>query len=340
MKPWQTALAIVLAATPIAAQNPPQVAGCAVFPIDNIWNVPVDSLPVDTSSSLYIQTIGASTGLHLDFGEGVWPPGSNAPIGIPWVDVPGNQTQVPITFYYPGESDPGPYPIPPDAPIEGGPDATGDRHVLVVDRDACVLYEVYDAWPVGGGTSWEAGSGAVFDLSSHPLRPDGWTSADAAGLPILPGLVRYEEVAAGAIRHAIRFTAPQTRNEHVWPARHDASSLSGAQYPPMGQRFRLKTAVDISGFSPEVQVILQAMKTYGIVLADNGSSWFISGEPNESWDNDVLHELDVIQGSDFEAVDVSSLMVDPDSGQTNIYSPIFSDGFESGNTSVWSATVP
>ena len=186
--------------------------------------------------------------------------------------------------------------------------------MLVVDRDACVLYEVYDAWPVGGGTSWEAGSGAVFDLSSHPLRPDGWTSADAAGLPIFPGLVTYEEVASGQIDHAIRFTSSQTRYQYVWPARHFSSDLSGSSYPPMGQRFRLKADFDISGYSPEVQVILQAMKTYGMILADNGSSWSISGAPDPRWDNVMLHEWDDVPGSAFEAVDVSSLMVDPDSG--------------------------
>jgi hypothetical protein len=221
---------------------------------------------------------------------------------------------VSVTFGYDDESDPGPYPIPPDVPIEGGPSSNGDRHVLVLDRGHCILYEMYDAWPQPDG-SWEAGSGAVFDLNAYDLRPAGWTSADAAGLPILPGLVRYDEVASGEIRHAIRFTAPQTRRAYVWPARHYASSLTGLQYPPMGQRFRLKTGFDMSGFSPEVQVILQAMKTYGIILADNGSSWFISGAPDERWDNDVLHELGQVHGSDFEAVDVSSLMIDPNSGQ-------------------------
>jgi len=333
-------LVVVLAAATLHAQGVPQVAGCQVFPADNIWNVPIDGLPVAANSELYISTIGAATGLHPDFGSGVWPPGSTSPIGIPWCDVPGDQPLVPISFYYPDESDPGPYPIPPDAPIEGGPDGDGDRHVLVVDRDACVLYEVFDAWPQGGGTSWEAGSGAIFDLGSNALRPDGWTSADAAGLPILPALVRPEEVAAGAIHHALRFTAPETRNTYVWPARHFASSLSGPEYPPMGQRFRLKADVNISGFSPAVQVILQALKTYGMMLADNGSAWYISGVPSESWDNDVLHELSAITGSDFEAVDVSSLMVDPDSGQTTYGAPIFSDGFESGDTSKWSVVVP
>ena len=294
---------------------PPQIAGCDIFPGDNIWNTPVDDLPVHANSDDFTSTIGADRGLHADFGSGVWPPGSTSPIGIPYVDVPSSQPGVPITFFWwPEESDDGPYPIPPDAPIEGGPDSNGDRHVLVLERDNCILYEMYYAFPQGGG-SWEAANGAVYDLNSHDLRPNGWTSGDAAGLPILPGLVRYDEVAAGEIRHAIRFTAPETQAAHIWPARHDASNLTGSDYPPMGLRLRLRADYDLSGFSPEVQVILQAFKTYGIILADNGSAWYISGVPDSRWDNDVLHEMDVVTGSDFEVVDVSPLMIDPDSGQ-------------------------
>jgi len=293
----------------------PQVAGCAVFPADNVWNTPVDTLPLDANSDAYVATIGADAHVHADFGSGDWPPGSGAPIGIPYVDVPGSQPKVPVTFDYDDESDPGPYPIPPNAPIEGGPESDGDRHVLVVDRDNCLLYELFYAFPQDGGVSWLAGSGAIFDLASHALRPAGWTSADATGLPILPGLVRYEEVAAGKINHALRFTAPQTREAYIWSARHEASSLTGEEYPPMGQRFCLRPDFDVSGFSPHVQVILQALKTYGMMLADNGSAWYISGVPDGRWDNDVLHELHQVHGSDFEAVDVSSLMVDPDSGQ-------------------------
>ncbi|MBK7893508.1 MAG: hypothetical protein IPJ90_01120 [Anaerolineaceae bacterium] len=294
---------------------PPQIAGCDIFPGDNIWNTPINSLPVHPNSASYINTIGATAGLHPDFGSGVWPPGSNSPIGIPYVDVPGSQPKVTVNFiWWPDESDPGPYPVPANAPIEGGPDASGDRHVLVLDRDNCILYELYSAYPQNDG-SWEAGNGAVYDLNSHALRPDGWTSADAAGLPILPGLVRYDEVAAGEIRHAIRFTAPQTQAAHLWPARHDASSLTGSSYPPMGLRLRLRADYDISGFSPPMQVILQAFKTYGLILADNGSAWYISGVPDARWDNDMLHEMDVITGADFEAVDTSSLMINPNSGQ-------------------------
>ena len=300
-------LPLVSSAAPV-----PQVAGCSIFPADNVWNTPVDTLPLDTNSAAYVATIGAGEHVHADFGSGTWEGG---PIGIPFVDVGSGQAKVPVTFDYSDESDPGPYPIPPDAPIEGGSGSDGDRHVLVLERDNCVLYELYDAWPQNGGSSWHAGSGAVFDLCSNDLRPDTWTSADAAGLPILPGLIRYDEVAAGEIRHAIRFTAPQTRDAHVWPARHDASSLSGAQYPPLGQRFRLKAGFDISGFSSQSQVILQALKTYGMILADNGSAWYISGAPDERWDNDDLHELHEVPGSAFEAVDESALMVDAGSGQ-------------------------
>ncbi len=240
--------------------------------------------------------------MKADFGEGVWPPGSDSPIGIPYVLVPGTQPFVSISFDYADQSDPGPYPIPTTAPIEGNSDSTGDRHVLVVDTGTCRLYEIYDAWPQPDG-SWQAGSGAIFDLNSDALRPAGWTSADAAGLPMLPGLVRYDEVASGIIRHALRFTAPQTQEAFVWPARHEASSLTDPDYPPMGERFRLKAGVDISGFSPSNQVILTALKTYGMILADNGSPWYVSGVPDERWDNDDLHELGTIPGSDFEAVE-------------------------------------
>lgn len=291
---------------------PSTVAGCPLFPADNVWNTAIDALPVHASSATFISTIGASRGMHADFGSGLWDGG---PIGIPYTTVPGGQPRVPVSFEYDDESDPGPYPIPPNAPIEGGPQSDGDRHVLVVDRDNCRLYEVYAAYPQDGATRWEAGSGAVFDLRSNALRPAGWTSADAAGLPILAGLVRYDEVASGEIRHALRFTAPQTRRQYIWPARHFASSLTGPQYPPMGLRLRLKAGFDISGFTPEVQVILRALKTYGMILADNGSAWYLSGVPDERWNNDHLHELGRVPGAAFEAVDESALMVDANSGQ-------------------------
>jgi len=224
--------------------------------------------------------------------------------------VPGGQPKVPVAFDYEHDSDPGPYPIPPNPPIEAG----SDRHILIVDRDGCILYELFDAYQQDG--LWTAGSGAIFNLRTNGLRPNGWTSADAAGLPILPGLVRYEEVAAGEIRHAIRFTAARTQRAYVWPARHYASAITDPNVPPMGQRFRLKASFDISGFSPDVRVILKAMQLYGIILADNGSNWYISGSPNLLWNDDVLvSELRQVHGSDFEAVDVSGLMIDPDSGQ-------------------------
>lgn len=304
-------LALLLGVSPALAA-PPTVGTCEVFPADNIWNVPVTHLPVHPRSADYVRSIGADTGLHPDFGSGWWDGG---PIGIPFVIVGVDQADVPIRFYYRSESDPGPYPIPADAPIEGGDRSQGDRHVLVVDEATCTLYEVYKAYPRQGG-GWFGGSGAVFDMRSNDLRPEGWTSADAAGLPILPGLVRWEEVASGEIKHALRFTAAQTQSAYVWPARHEASSDADPTLPPMGARFRLKASVDLSSFSPEVRVILRAMQVYGIILADNGSDWYISGAPDPSWDNDVLHELGRIHGSDFEAVDASGLMVDPDSGGT------------------------
>jgi hypothetical protein len=294
------------------AQNPPTLSGCPVFPSNNIWNTPIDTMPVDVNSSQYIATIGATVGVHPDFGSGLWAEG---PIGIPYNIVAGSQPKVPISFDYAEESDPGPYPIPPDAAIEGGSQSTGDRHILVADRDNCMLYETWSTYPQANG-SWTAGSGAVFNLRSNALRPSTWTSSDAAGLPVLPGLLRYDEVAAGAINHAIRFTVPQTRKAFIWPARHYASSLTGLKYPPMGQRFRLKASFNISGFAPEVQVILKALKKYGMILADNGSAWFISGVPDSRWNNDTLvNQLKLVKGSDFEAIDESSLMVDPDSGQ-------------------------
>jgi hypothetical protein len=297
-----------------AVQTPAQIAGCNLFPSDNVWNAHIDGLPLDANSDVYINTIGAAKTLHADFGAGLW---NGGPIGISYTVVAGSQVKVPITFDYADESDPGPYPIPANAPIEGGPNSSGDRHVLVVDRDRCLLYETWSTYPQPSG-SWHAGSGAVFDLNSNALRPDGWTSADAAGLPILPGLVRYEEVLSGEIKHAIRFTAPQTRRAYVWPARHYASSLTGAQHPPMGQRFRLKASFDITPYAPEVQVILKAMKKYGIILADNGSAWYISGAPDERWNNDHLRQLGQIAGSNFEAVDASGLMADADTARAGV----------------------
>jgi hypothetical protein len=322
MRRWRPAVAVValigLVAVsadryghPHGVSAAPSINGCPMFPADNVWNTPITNLPLDSRSEAYKSSIGLNAGMHPDFGT-VW---QGAPIGIPYTTVPSNQPGVAITFDIDDESDPGPYPIPPNPPIEGGPDSNGDRHVLVVQGGTCKLYETWSSYPQQNGT-WFAGSGAIFDLTSNDLRPDTWTSADAAGLPILPGLVRYDEVASGAITHALRFTAPVTQRAYVWPARHYASSNTNPNVPPMGQRFRLRSNFDMSGFSPHNRVILQALKTYGMFLADNGSSWYLSGVPDPRWDDDDLHELqDDVHGYDFEAVDESSLMVDPDSGQ-------------------------
>ena len=285
---------------------------CTLFPIDDIWNTSIDQLPVAIQSDAFIASIGMDTGLHPDFGAGLY---EGQPLGIPFVRVPADQALVEILFEYVEESDPGPYPIPGDAPVEGGSCGTGDRHVIVVQEETCQLFELYNAEPKPDG-SWQASSGARFDLTSSALRPAEWTSADAAGLPILPGLVRYEEIETGVISHALRFTAELTQEAYVWPARHQAGASTDPAVPPLGQRFRLKDRVAIDDFSPTNQIILQALKTYGMMLADNGSAWFLSGSPDDRWDNDDLHELqERIHGSDFEAVDCSSLMGDPDSGQ-------------------------
>lgn len=285
----------------------PQLENCKIFPADNVWNTPVDRLPVDPNSAAYIQSIGPDTNLHADFGSGKF---ENQLIGIPYNLVSGSQPKVKVTFEYADESDPGPYPIPENPQIEDNP---GDAHILIVDTDNCILYELYAAHLESDG--WHAGTGAIFNLNSQGLRPEGWTSADAAGLPILPGLARYDEVVAGEIDHALRFTVKTTRKAYIWPARHFASDLTDRQYPPMGQRFRLKADYDIRAFSAHTQVLLQAMKKYGLILADNGSNWFITGTPDIRWDNDLLHQLGQVPGSAFEAVDVSSLMIDPNSAQ-------------------------
>ena len=296
--------------TPDPADGP-TLAGCPLFPGDNIWNTPVDTLPVHARSEEWVSTIGSNRTMHPDFGAGLWEGG---PIGIPFIVVPEDQPLVEIVWTaYGDESDAGPYPVPLDAPIEGGPEADGDRHVLVVQQGTCHLYELYRAFP--SGESWEADSGATFDLRSHALREEGWTSADAAGLPILPGLVRYDEVAAGEINHALRFTAPQTQRAYLWPARHFASSITDPSYPPMGARFRLRADFPLEQYAADVQTILRAMQRYGIILADNGSAWYLSGAPDERWDNSILRELKTVRGSDFEAVDLSLLQISPDSGQ-------------------------
>lgn len=292
------------------------IGGCPVFPPDNIWNTPIDSLPVHANSSVYIRSIGPASYTHPDFNSGLWRGG---PIGIPYVAVTGSQTRYPVSFHYYSESDPGPYPIPLNAPIQEGPNSTGDRHVIAVDTTNCKIYEMYKAYP--GPSSWTAGSGAIFDMRSNALRPALWTSANAAGLSMLAGLVRYDEVAAGEIRHAIAFTVPQTRREFVWPARHYASWSTDSRLPAMGQRFRLKANVDISSFPAEVQVILRALKKYGMMITDNGAPWFLMGVPDSRWNSSNLLTIRRILGESFEAVDVSSLMIDPNSGQARQLQP-------------------
>lgn len=282
------------------------LGGRRVFPADNPWNQDISAEPVDPNSATLIDACGgASRRVHPDFGT-VW---NGAPNGIPFVLVGATQPRVPVSFEYVDESDPGPYPVPPDVPIEGGPNATGDRHVIVIDTIGWTLYELFAARPVDGGARWTAGSGAIFDLASNALRPAGWTSADAAGLPIFPGLVRYDEaVERAVIAHALRFTCPVTRRAYVHPARHWASSQTSPSYPPMGMRVRLKTSVDTSGFPPEVRVILTALKKYGMFLADNGSGFYISGAPDPRWNDENLATLHRLTGADFEVVRMATII--------------------------------
>lgn len=288
--------------------------GAIPFPANNAWNTDVSKAAVDPASDALIASIGLNTGLHPDFGSGLY---DGAPIGIPYVVVAGSQARVPVVFTdYGDESETGPYPIPANAPIEGqqanGSAFGGDRHVLVIDRDASRLYEVGNAYPQAGG-SWKVSGGAIFDLTSNNVRPGGrpgWTSADAAGLPIFPGLVRYEEAASGVIRHAFRFTVSRTRRAYVPPATHWASSSTGATVPPMGMRVRLKASYQIpANFSSEGKAVLQAMKTYGMLVADKGSNWYVSGAPDARWNNDkLLSELGSVKGSSFEVVRMDGLV--------------------------------
>jgi hypothetical protein len=281
-----------------ALTTEPTPEDCTLFPASNVWNRRVDDLGVAANSATLINTIGASEDLHPDFG-------SYLGYGIPLNVVDEATPRRWVTFDYDDESDHVQYPIPPSPRIEGG----GDRHLLMWDLDDCRLWELFAAERTPSG--WIAGSGATWDLASNALRPDGWTSADAAGLPILPGLVRYEEVLAGEINHAIRFTAPETRDAHIYPARHHAGQGSSTSLPPMGLRVRLKASFEIDGFSPRMQVILRAMRDYGMILADNGSPWFFSGASDIRWDDDELNELKDLRGSDFEVVDTSGFTNGP-----------------------------
>jgi hypothetical protein len=296
-------LSIAIVPGLVAAHPLPGAPACTIFPPNNPWNQRVQGLPVARNSARLIASIGLGSPVHPDFGT-VY---NGAPNGIPYVVVSRHTRGVPVSFQYASESDGHLYPLPPGVPIEGGPHSSGDRHVIVVDRDTCTDYELYAAYPHSGGTRWTAGSGAIFNLRSNHLRPAGWTSADAAGLPILPGLARYDEVARGVIDHALRFTAACTAKAYVYPARHEASTCTGANLPPMGLRVRLKASVNIAGLPHQARVVAQALKVYGMILADNGSPWYISGAPNPRWDDNALHGLDRLTGKDFEVVNTSSL---------------------------------
>jgi hypothetical protein len=282
----------------------PGAPKCSIFPPDNHWNQRVDRLPVHPNSDAIVRSIGLDQHVHADFGSGLWDGG---PIGIPYTTVSRGQARVPVSFEYASESDGRRYPLPPGAPIEGGRGADGDRHVIVVDRSRCRLYELFAAHPQDGGARWSAGSGAIWNLRSNRLRPRGWTSADAAGLPILPGLARYDEVRRGPIDHALRFTAARTRRAFIYPARHFASELTDPSLPAMGQRLRLRRDYPITSFPRQSRIVLRALKRYGMILADNGSSWYLSGAPNPGWENDDLHALQRVTGSAFEVVDSSRL---------------------------------
>jgi hypothetical protein len=268
------------------------LGNCPIFPADNWWNRDISGAAIDPSSDAYIASMGRDTALHADYG---------ADFGIPFVAVTGNTSRSAVSFSQDDESDSGPYPIPANPPVEGGDDA----HILMIETDECKLYELYAVRQ--SGSQWSAYSGAIFDLRSNARRTDGYTSADAAGLAIFPGLVRYDEVASGEIRHAIRFTATRTRDAYVWPASHSASAITDPNVPPMGIRVRLKPETDITALSPEAQVVARALKKYGAILADNGSNWFFSGAPDPRWDDDDLHALGRVTGADFEVVDTSRL---------------------------------
>ena len=295
------AAALVIAAPALAAPVPlPAAPDCPLFPETNVWNKPVAKLPLRSNSKTIVDAIGAGLPVHADFGSGVY---QGAPIGIPITVVTSAEPLSAVDFHYDDESDAGPYPIPDDVAIEGGDDADGDRHAIIVDSDSCRLYELFALYP----TPWSAGSGAIWSLTSNALRPRGWTSADAAGLPILPGLVRYEEVAAGHIDHAIRFTVSRSRRAYVYPARHFASSRTSKALPPMGLRLRLRSNYPVAKFPYQARVVLKALKRYGMIVADNGTSWYLTGAPDPGWDNDQLHTLGQVKGSDFRVVDTRNL---------------------------------
>ena len=305
MRPALIALCLAVAAggVPSTRATPlPAAPECKIFPDSNVWNRRVDRLPLHPRSRAIIRSIGRSEGLHPDFGSGRYDGG---PIGIPITVVGDGQRKSRVRFRYAGESDKGPYPIPRDVKIEGGRKSDGDRHAVIVHKRECRLYELYSLRRRDG--RWRAGSGAIWDLGSNELRPKGWTSADAAGLPILPGLARWDEVRKGVIDHALRFTVSRTRAKFIYPARHYASDSDDPDLPPMGLRLRLKKGYPIKDFPRQARIVLVALKRYGMIVADNGSDWYISGAPNEHWDNDALHTLGEVKGSAFVVVDTSEL---------------------------------
>jgi len=302
-------LVVALAAVQMMASSSegarlPGAKRCPVFPQSSHWNRPVDKLPLHSRSAQIVSSIGGDENAHADFGSGLYDGG---PIGIPYRTVSRRTKRVPVSFEYADESDRGRYPIPPNAPIEGGRSSSGDRHVILVDRSRCRLYELYSAYPQNGGRSWKAGSGAIWNLRSNRMRRRGFTSADAAGLPILPGLARPEEVRRGRIDHALRITVPRSRRAFVYPARHFASDDPDPNRPAMGQRLRLKRSFDTSRFPRQSRVVLRALKRYGAIVADNGAPWFVSGVPSRRWDNDDLHSLQRVPGGAWEVVDSTRL---------------------------------
>jgi hypothetical protein len=300
-------VSVLPAATVYAA---PSIGGCAAFPANNVWNTDISSLPVHPRSATWMASMGGpSKLLHPDFG-----PSGAFPYGIPFNVVDSAHPRINLTFGYSSESDHVGYPFGADTWIEGGPAAGGDRHAIMVDRSSCTLYELYDAHYNGPAAS-TAGSGATWSLGGNALRPATWTSADAAGLPIFPGLLRLEEVQAGAVQHAIRFTAQQTDRSYLWPARHQAGAALNPGLPPMGARFRLRAGFDISHFSAPSQVVLNAMKHYGLMLADNGSNWYFQGAAENGWSDTMISELKTVPAAQFDALDESSLMIDPNSAQ-------------------------
>jgi hypothetical protein len=294
-----TVAAVLVLGSSAHALRLPAAPRCPIFPTSSAWNQRVDRLPVAPNSDAIIASIGADDHVHADFGSGLW---NGGPIGIPITVVRASQPKVRVAFEYAGESDRGPYPIPKNVKIEGGRASDGDRHAIIVDRDRCRLYELFALYPRKGG-GWRAGSGAIWNLRSNRLRPAGWTSADAAGLPILPGLARYDEVARGRIDHGLRFTVRRTRRAYVYPARHFASDATDPSLPPMGLRVRLKASYDTRAFPRQARVVLEALKRYGMIVADNGSDWYISGAPDRRWSNEQLHTLHRVPGSAFEVVD-------------------------------------